>query len=704
MAEHYQFTGGQYQPVEQIDVLPEQQAVNAKIERSEAEYFDSLRKNDRDRVNDTIDFYKKLGLVSEKGAQLAKKLDEDQDKRDQAAGAIAAINSPIDYNGLQALLNEEKNIDQQDLELAKIGNSVENETGSYILSSEIRGLSNRAQYYFVKDTLLREAKDYKQFKLTARDKVYITIDTGDGDQLVSYGKIEGVETRQPQNSAEADALDAKIRAEFVSRFAGINKILLQQTVKAEIDRVDTADKSQRDTEFETLAKERDAFIQRESIITNIRAANPENARKVLDHEVAILAATEFEGDMSLARIKMGNLLVNMVEKKEITLFEALSLVSHKTAYRGSNKPEDMTIFKEWKDLESRLMKANTTNMQEEEDNTKNAMLAEIEEFKKIENPTIETRADFIRGLSLRYPGVAIPEEGYNIVYGYIDDDAMRQKLDRVLKANKGVIPEIYLEGASPTIYKEYSDKIVRNDQAEVGYVSEFSISTQTFIKNRVANGVELELGEGKATTLEYDVLLQNASAEFVDDYNAKLREVGDPDAALLYAKAELVKNMDDEDYRTKYSRFVGVGDDTNKQNTLTKALELIKPSSGNWRTVKLPVTDEDLLELKNWAEGGGKGPVPSYYAALGFRNGIYAKELASAQASLHGYKAPEVDTKALEKIPPSVLQLLIKNPTPVKHEVAKVTYEDTLEENIDNEEYVKQWVKKTNLRPELLWF
>ena len=704
MAEHYQFTGGQFDPVEQIDVLPEQEAVNAKIERSEAEYFESLRKNDRDRVNDTIDFYKKLGLVSEKGAQLAKKLDEDQDKRDQAAGAIAAINSPIDYNGLQALLNEEKNIDQQDLELAKIANSVENETGSYILSSEIRGLSNRAQYYFVKETLLREAKDYKQFKLTARDKVYITIDTGDGDQLVSYGKIEGIETRQPQNSAEADALDAKIRAEFVSRFAGINKILLQQTVKAEIDAVDFADKGARDQEFERLAKERDALTQRESIITNIRASSPENARKVLDHEVAILAATEFEGDMSLARIKMADLLVEMVLKKEITLFEALSLVSHKTAYRGSNKPEDMTIFKEWKNLESRLMKANSTNMQEEEENTKNAMLAEIEEFKKIENPTIETRADFIRGLSLRYPGVAIPEEGYNIVYGYTDDDAMRQKLLRVRKANNGKIPEMYMEGASPTIYKEFETDIIRNDQAEIGSVSEFSMATQTFIRNRVANGVELELGEGKATTLEYDVLLENASEHFRLDYNAALIAEGDPYKALQIAKGNLIKNMENEKYRTEFSRFTYKDDNKNKQDTLVKALELIKPSTGNWRTVKLPVTDEDLQELKDWAEGGGKTPVPSYYATLAFRNGIYAKEFASAQASLHGYKAPEVDTKALEKIPPNVLLLLVKNPTPVKVDIAKVTYEDTLEENIDNEEYVKQWVKKTNLRPELLWF
>ena len=65
----------------------------------------------------------------------------------------------------------------------------------------------------------------------------------------------------------------------------------------------------------------------------------------------------------------------------------------------------------------------------------------IEEFKKVENPTVETRAGFIRYLRTTYPDMPIPEDGYNIVYGYKDDDAMRQILESKRAANGGFIVE-----------------------------------------------------------------------------------------------------------------------------------------------------------------------------------------------------------------------------------------------------------------------
>ena len=43
MTDSYTFQGGTFDPVEQVDVMPEQEADNARIERSEAEYFDALR-------------------------------------------------------------------------------------------------------------------------------------------------------------------------------------------------------------------------------------------------------------------------------------------------------------------------------------------------------------------------------------------------------------------------------------------------------------------------------------------------------------------------------------------------------------------------------------------------------------------------------------------------------------------------------------
>ena len=145
----YEFQGGRYETVEQVDVLPEQEAVNAKIERSESEYFDGLRQNDRNRVADSIDFWNKAGKFSDSAKGLANKLYEDQKEADMARGAIAAINSPMDYEGLQKLLFEEEDMKAQDVQFATIGKNAEKTSGSYIIGQEIRNLSGWEKYSFL---------------------------------------------------------------------------------------------------------------------------------------------------------------------------------------------------------------------------------------------------------------------------------------------------------------------------------------------------------------------------------------------------------------------------------------------------------------------------------------------------------------------------------------------------------------------------
>ena len=691
MPEHYTFQGGQYQKIDQVDVLPEQEAVNAKIERSENEYFDSLRQNDRNRVNDSIAFWKQAGKLSQSAKGVADKLYEDQKEADMAKGAIAAMNSPLDHEGLQILLNEEEDMRSQDVQLAGIGKQIEGETGSFILGQEVRNMSGWEKYSFVKNIMLREGKDYKKYKLTAKNTTFITVDNGEGDETVSYGGVEG--SRLPQNSAEADAIDAKIRADFASRFKGINPTLIQATIKEQVDKVDNADKSKRDQEFEEAAKERDELNQRLDLVDNIRA-NPGEGRATVDHQVKILAV-KYDGDESLARVELANILVKAVEEGDISLYEAMATVQHAIPYRGSKKDEDMTIFKEWRNLESRLMTANSTVRKIKEDNDKDAMLARIDEFKKVENPTIQTRAEFVRGLRQDFPDMAIPEEGYNIVYGYKNDEMMEQTLKRVRQANDGVIPESYMQGASPDIYELFKNDIVPSNQERISNVSQLGTQVQTYLRNRVANGVSLELGDGKATTLEYDTLLENAQKDFVFNYNQELKTTGDPVAALKIAKDQLVRDMDDDKYRRKNSKREYTESDFDRAKALAKAQEQIKPSTGNWRLITLDVPDAEKEELQIWAESGGKGPVPSYYNAIAFNNGIYAKELASAQAQLFGFKAPVIDTKKLEKIPPSVRPYLIKA-TPVKIKIAKEEMGNV--ENEENEEWVPAWKSKANLR------
>ena len=112
------------------------------------------------------------------------------------------------------------------------------------------------------------------------------------------------------------------------------------------------------------------------------------------------------------------MLYDAVLKGDIPLHHALATVQHGILHRGTKKTEDMTIFKEWRDLEGRLIEADATRREETKGEEDAAILSRIEAFKTIENPTVETRAAFIRKLNDDFPGVSIPDEGYNIIYGW----------------------------------------------------------------------------------------------------------------------------------------------------------------------------------------------------------------------------------------------------------------------------------------------
>ena len=136
MTDSYTFQGGTFDPVEQVDVMPEQEADNARIERSEAEYFDALRKNDQAEVDNVANLFKSLGKFSKSVEGFADELYKKRKEEDMARGAIAAVNSPYNYEDLNMLFNEEEKMKEQDVQLSKIGNEVEQETGRYVLGKK----------------------------------------------------------------------------------------------------------------------------------------------------------------------------------------------------------------------------------------------------------------------------------------------------------------------------------------------------------------------------------------------------------------------------------------------------------------------------------------------------------------------------------------------------------------------------------------
>ena len=268
--------------------------------------------------------------------------------------------------------------------------------------------------------------------------------------------------------------------------------------------------------------------------------------------------------------------------------------------------------------------------------------------------------------------------------------------DRIKAKNDGYITEKDLEGASPTIVNSYRKDVKPNAHDKISSVAELGDSAVKYVRNRTAESLDLLLGEGDTTSLEFDTLLRNVENEYVFAYNLSLQSEQDPVKAKLMAEQRIIQLLGTDTWRDKNSTRTYTNDDLGRQKALLNAQRTIKPQSGNWRVIKLDVPNEEKEELKQWAESGGEGPVPSYYSGLAHMNGIPPKVLASSQAALFGFNPPTVDEKKITDIPPSVRHLLIYKPNPTKIEIAKKQLE--IEENKDKEEYVPAWKQKQNLR------
>ena len=695
MSDSYQFRGGTFDPVDQIDVLPEQERVNQQIERSENEYFEALRENDRRRVANSKQLFSSLSGLSKSVKGFADEVAKKNREEDEARGAMLALTSDYNYEDIQALLNEENNLRNQDINLAKTANEVEQETGRYVLGQEIQGLSGWAQYSFVKNVLQREAKDYQTYKRTARANTTVVADRNGVDVVVGYG--EGAEP--PQNEAEADAIDAKVKFEFVKRFAGVNPVLLQATVKKTIDEVDEADRLERANDFDTKAKAADEADQRGQLITAIQSS-PVAGRDTVTHWVE-KNKFKYGGDARLARTALKDILVESVKSGELSLTEALAAVQEKMPNRGTKDGVEMSHWKEWRNIETELMEANSEWRKQSEDFKEDAMLADIELFKTAENPTVQTTAEFVKYLRREYPGMPIPEEGRQLIYGYKDDTLMTNKFEMIMDKNGGYVTESDLEGASPALKNKMrrENKVQADSQSKIVSVGEKGTGESKFVKNRAAEALELNIGVGETTSLAFDTLLENLETEYVIAYNRSLALEKDPAKAREMARDAVTRLSMNQKWIGKNSQRVYTSVDQARVNELNAAQRKIKPTSGNWRTEVMPSTPEAREELKAWAASGGVGPVPSFYSGVAFPNGIHPKAYASAQAGLLGYKGPKVDDKP-EKLSPTLRALLFKNPTSKSHEIAKKELENEEINDKNKNEYglMPLWKKKQNQR------
>lgn len=675
----YSFTPGKYDRVEQIDVVPEQEKSNARILASEEKFLAEMNARDDALVEKTRKDWESLSNLSSSVASWIQQKAEKDKKEKLQAGAALALKIPASAEDIQALLAQEDNLKDSHLKISEIANRIEEETGSFELAEEFRNLSGWEQYAYVKASLQRAAGNYTDFKNEKRANTFLTLKDG---TKITYDNA---------NEAQRRGLDAKIRHEFSEQFIGVNENLLAATVAPEILKVDNQEISEARQERNKLAKQfaKDKELNR---IENIITSDSEQSLKDVDFWIKNNKGNY--GGLSGSRLAFRRRVVDLVESGKLSLYEARGLVTQKFYHEGDRKEVTLEKFKEFEGFEDELIEANTTYRKTKLNDDKYIVEANAEGLlKELEESgtelSLEQKQNYLKQRKKEFSNIPLNEMEQQILYGYRDNETMRQELMQKVESFGGITEED-LKQASPALRLEMRNAghLVASAGTQITNLNQVPQAEKKRLDDLVSTSAK-STGSLEAKNLQYYALLDASEEIYITAYNAAVKAGVDPKTAHAQAFTEVVNLHSNPQWVDANSQFKGTTRDNEYETKLVNAKRQLDPENAGYATRLLEAPQEQKDELARWAAGGGKGQVPYYYRAMTKGTNILPRDLAWKQAGILGYEGQWDEDEAMKefKIPKSMISLFINN-NPTKNGAKRFGIDVETIENEPNEEEV----------------
>jgi hypothetical protein len=650
----YTFTPGQYDRITQTDVVPEQEKSNARILASEEKFLEEMNARDDALVENTRKNWESLSNLSSSVASWIQQKAEKDKKEKLQAGAAYALKMPATAEDIQALIDQENGLHDSHLQISKIADRIEEETGSFELAEEFRNLSGWKQYAYVKASLQRAAGNYTDFKNEKRATTFLTLKDG---TEIRYNNA---------NEAQRRGLDAKIRHEFSEQFIGVNEKLLSATVAPEILKVDEAEIAEARQERNKTAKQfaKDEELRGiENIITTDSARSLELVNQWIERNSGIY------GGINGSRLAFRRRVVDLVKSGQLSFFEARGLVTQKFYHTGDKKEVTLEKFKEFDGFLDELTKANNEYRRTKLDDDKFTVEAEAEALRKqIEESgkelTIEQKKNYIKLRNERFPDVPLNQDEQFFIYGYRDDNTMRTTLLQKVESSGG-ITQLDLKEASPTIRREFQSNLVPDGNTQISSMAQLNTKDQKYITDLVGVASK-QTGTLESKDVHYYALLNKTEELYVQTYNETLKHTKNPAMATEAAQKIIGASLQRQEWIDNNSKFEEYSRNSEYERKLVRAQRQVQPETKGYITTLLEAPQAQKEDLLNWAKKGGKGPVPYYYRALAQQNRILPRELAWKQANILSGNAIEFDGDEEIKqfnIPPSMLYMFLEHPT-----------------------------------------
>lgn len=686
----YSFTPGKYQTTKQTDVVPEQEKSNAKILASEENFLQEMNDRDDALVEKTRSDWESLSNLSSSVAGWIQKKAE-KDKKDKLqAGAALAMKIPATKDDINALVAQEDGLHDSHLKISKIADRIEEETGSFELAEEFRNLSGWEQYAYVKASLQRAAGTYTDFKNERRET--ITLRDKETQTDITYNNA---------NEAQRRGLDSKMRHEFSEQFIGVNEKLIAATVAPEVLRVDEAEiveaRNERNAEAKAFKKKKELDGIAEIITTD--------SEQSLNDVNKWLERNEGTYGRSGARLAFRTRVVDLVKSGKLSYVEAKALVEQKFYHDGDKKEVTLEKFKEFKGFADELKAANTDYRKTKLDDDKyeveansEALLREINESGT--ELSLEQKKKYMKQRRKEFPNVPFNETEFQFLYGYKDDDVMRQDLMIKNEEFSGITEED-LKHASPKLRKEMRDGgyLVASDGQKISNLNQISQERKKRVVDMVAFS-STATGALDAKPISYYSLMDATEDIYIRTYNSAMDQGLSPEQAHGQAYDAIKLAHDNGEWIDQSSTYTSPNKTTEYETKLESAVRYLDPENVGYATRLLPAPQEQRDELSRWASDGGKGQVPYYYRAICKGTNILPRELAWKQAAMlpQGYEGQWDEAEAFKefKVPKSLVTLFLNN-SPTKNGKKRFSHDVETLTNDNNEEEVHPYEENEDI-------
>ena len=287
------------------------------------------------------------------------------------------------------------------------------------------------------------------------------------------------------------------------------------------------------------------------------------------------------------------------------------------------------------------------------------------------------------------------------LYGYRDDEVVRQELMQKVESFKGITEED-LKHASPKLRKEMRDGgyLVAGVEQQITNLNQVPQSEKKRLDDLVSQSAK-STGSLEAKNLQYYALMDASEDVYIKTYNDAIVAGVDPATAHEQAYSAVVLKHTEAGgaWVDENSQFQPTTRDQGYERRLVNAKRNLDPENAGYATKLLEAPVEQKDELSRWAANGGKGQVPYYYRAICKGTNILPRELAWKQAKILGYEGQWDETEALKefKIPKSLVTLFLNN-SPTKNGKKRFSHDvETLTNDNNNEEEVHPYEENEDI-------